>query len=110
MNDSTTPAAAESVEVRRRRIFIRHIGELVEVKRAYVRRFPADHATLVEVKRTRAIVQFLDAPLRRVKAGPLGIDEKLVPEEWAVPLEWLLLPGCVESDPRQMDLFGEAAS
>ncbi len=78
---------------RRRIVFLRHVGERVEVKREYIAKLPASEATVIDIKRTRAVVEFPDAPMRRVMAGLLDLDGKLVPEQWTVPLDWLLLPG-----------------
>ena len=91
----------------RRQLLDRHVGETVEIRREHIRELPADHAKLIDVKRTRAVVQFPNAPMLRVKSGPFGLSYN-VPEQWTVPLDWLLLPGCLESDPRQQPLFVEA--
>ena len=90
-------------------MFMRHCGERVEVKRQHVTKLPAKVATIIDVKRTRAVVGLFDAPMRRIKTGPMGLSEQLVAERWNVPLDWLLLPGCMESDPRQLPLFAEAS-
>lgn len=97
---------------RHRDHLIQHEGETVEVRRAYIRRLGDSHCQLVKVNRTRALVQLDNAPLRLVSTPHkhlVGMSRQhLEPEQWTVPLDWLLVPGCLESDPRQRPLFTDA--
>lgn len=94
----------------RRNILFRHVDHDVQIRRQFVAKCNNWHTVkLVDVKRTRAVVQFPDAPIRKITTGRFGLEVKLVPEVWTIPLDWLLLPGCIEPDPRQLPLFGEAS-
>jgi hypothetical protein len=65
--------------------------------------------TLVDVKRTRAVLRFADLPEYTFYDQ---LDKKPQPKavfgetgEWIVPIEHLLLPGSVEPLPGQRELF-----
>jgi hypothetical protein len=97
---------------RRREILARLIGETLPIKQQFRRAARFSAATLRKVNRTRVLVTFPDEPLERVKLRSFGVTlgEKLVASEWSIPLAWLLLPGAIEPDPRQLPLFREAAA
>jgi hypothetical protein len=94
--------------VNARDLLFQHISEQVEIRRAFVAKMGAAVVILAAINRTRAVVQKLDAPIEIVRTGPLGLREERRPEQWTVPMSWLLPPGCLESDPRQLPLFPEA--
>ena len=74
----------------RRSLLFRHVGERVTIKRQHrQRKDPGTSAELLDVKRSRALVRFDNG------------------EDWWLPIPHLLIPGCVESDPRQLPLLVE---
>jgi len=86
---TTTPAN----DIKRRRAILqRHVGNVVTLKRdsqtrirQQIRGLPA---TLLDVRRSYAELRFE------------GINQG-----WLIPIEYILLPGSVEPDPRQRKLF-----
>ena len=93
--------------LRQKRIeFFRYIGCEVEIKRAHVGKLPSHIGLLVDVKRSRAVIEFPGVTKEIVTHDRFGASTAhIVTAAWFVPLNFLLFPGCVESDPRQMELF-----
>lgn len=97
---------------RRRTILIEHIGGAVHVKREFLsqreRKLGSIVGTLVDVKRSRAKLQFGDPRPPRpswLPPEPPRHDVFGISGEWFVPIHWLLLPGSHEPLPGQLELF-----
>ena len=91
---------------RRREILLRHVGATLSIKREFRARAKFADARIVAVNRSRVVVNFPDEPLK-VVTDFFGA-KKQTPVEWTLPITWLLLPGSIEPDPRQLPLIAEA--
>lgn len=90
---------------RRRRILWQYIGAHVRLKRDaettrdFVKGRPG---VLVNVNRTRCQVDFVTFDQYGAPALENGEPVK---QTWNIPIDMVLLPGSVEPDPRQKELF-----
>lgn len=106
---------------RRRNILERYIGQPVAIKRQHLTTGIRKHGTpvtgvLVDVKRTRAVIQFGEPTTKRpawlnavMQPPPRPRDVFGETGEWLVPIGQILLPGSIEADPRQLPLISDAA-